>query len=142
MGNETTIRPLTVGRLARRVGVTPEALRYYERLGLIRPARRSETNYRLYGSEAVRRLHFIRRAEALGFSLNEIRELLSLHQRAGADAAKAKTIAEARIHEIENRIRNLERMRDGLAALATQCAGEGPAAECPILRALSTPEIT
>lgn len=131
---------LTIGRLARHAGVGTETLRYYERLGLIRPQRRTESNYRLYGAEAERRLAFIRRAQAVGFSLDEIRELLSLHHRAGAGAADVKAIAERRIGEVEARIRDLERMRDGLQALSAQCSGRGPAEDCPILAALAGPE--
>lgn len=131
--------PLTIGRLARQVGVGAETLRYYERLELIHPARRTQSNYRLYGADAEQRLVFIRRAQTLGFSLDEIRELLSLHHRADAGAAEVKAIAEARIREVEVRIHDLERMRDGLATLSAQCDGRGPAAECPILAALAAP---
>lgn len=131
---------MTIGRLARGAGVGTETLRYYERLGLIRPQRRTESNYRLYGTEAVRRLAFIRRAQALGFSLEEIRELLSLHHRADARAAQVKAIAEERIREVEDRLRDLERMREGLQALSAQCSGQGSVDDCPILAALSGPE--
>lgn len=131
---------MTIGRLARGAGVGAETLRYYERLGLIRPQRRTESNYRLYGIEAARRLAFIRRAQALGFSLEEIRELLSLHHRADAGAAEVKAIAERRIREVEARLDDLERMRDGLQALAAQCNGQGSADDCPILAALAGPE--
>jgi Cu(I)-responsive transcriptional regulator len=137
IAGEQAVYPVTIGRLARQVGVGAETLRYYERLGLICPARRTEANYRLYGADAEQRLVFIRRAQALGFSLDEIRELLSLHHRADASAAEAKAIALARIREIEVRIHDLERMRDGLAALSAQCDGKGSAAQCPILAALA-----
>lgn len=138
--NEQIIRPMTIGRLARRVGVGAETLRYYERLGLIRPARRTDGNYRIYGPEAEQRLVFVRRAQTLGFSLEEIRDLLSLHHRADANAAEAKAIVETRIREVDARIRDLKSMRDGLSALSVQCDGEGPADECPILAALGAPE--
>lgn len=133
-------RGVTVGRLARRLGLGTETLRYYERLGLIRPARRTAANYRLYGPDAERRLVFIRRAQALGFSLDDIRELLSLHERAGATAAEVKRLTAARAREVEAKLRDLERMREGLAALAAACSGEGPACECPILAALGETE--
>lgn len=126
---------MTIGLLARKAGVGAETLRYYERLGLIRPERRTKSNYRLYGSDAERRLIFIRRAQALGFSLDGIHELLSLHGRAGA--REVKEIAERRIREIETRIEDLECMRQGLQTLASQCDGKGTAEDCPILAALS-----
>lgn len=133
-------RLVTIGRLARNAGVGAETLRYYERMGLIRPDRRSESNYRLYGPEAERRLAFIRRAQALGFSLEEIRELLSLHHHADAGAAEVKAIAEKRIREVESRIHDLECMRDGLESLSAQCDGKGAVDNCPILAALLNTE--
>ncbi|MGH8128586.1 MAG: heavy metal-responsive transcriptional regulator [Gammaproteobacteria bacterium] len=132
---------VTIGHLAQRMGVAAETLRYYERLGLIRPVRRTESNYRLYGAEAEQRLVFIRRAQTVGFSLDEIRELLSLHHRADAGAAEAKAIAEVRIREVEARIHDLERMREGLKVLSAQCDGKGSAADCPILSSLAAPEL-
>lgn len=133
-------RALRIGALARRVGVARETLRHYERLGLIAPIGRSAANYRLYGKAAERRLAFIRRAQRLGFSLEDIGELLSLHHRAGARAAEAKRITETRLREVEAKIRDLERMRRGLAELTAACSGEGSAAECPILASLAEAE--
>lgn len=137
--NERPVPRMTTGRLARKAGVGAETLRYYERLGLIRPERRTKSNYRLYGPDAERRLTFIRRAQSLGFSLDGIRELLSLHDRADVGAYEVKAIAERRIREIETRIEDLRSMRQGLETLSSQCDGTGPAEECPILAALSTP---
>jgi len=131
---------LTIGRLARRAGLGTETLRHYERLGLIRPARRSAANYRLYDLVTEQRLSFIRRAQALGFSLAEIRELLDLHHRNDASAAEVKALTEQRIALVESKIVDLERMRDGLATLAKQCSGAGTTEECPILTALARPE--
>ena len=130
-------RRMTIGRLARKAGVGAETLRYYERLGLIRPERRTQSNYRLYGPDAESRLMFIRRAQFLGFSLDGIRELLSLHDRADAGAHEVKAIAERRIREIEARIESLETMRRGLQTLSSQCDGKGAAGECPILAAMT-----
>lgn len=133
-------RALTIGRLARKVGLGPETLRYYERLGLLRPSRRTRSNYRVYGSDAERRLRFIRRAQALGFSLDDIRELLSLYERRGATAAEVRRLTDARTREVEAKIRDLERIRTGLAELSAACSGRGPATGCPILAALGRPE--
>jgi DNA-binding transcriptional MerR regulator len=136
--SESTL--VTIGRLARRAGLGAETLRHYERLGLIRPARRSAANYRLYGPETERRLAFIHRAQALGFSLADIRDLLGLHHRRDASAAEVKALTEQRIALVESKIADLERMREGLAALAEQCSGAGTTEECPILAALARRE--
>lgn len=128
--------PVRIGVLARQADVATETLRYYERLGLIRPVGRSAGNYRLYGGEARHRLNFIRRAQALGFSLEDIAELMSLHHKAGSKAAEARRITQRRLLEVEDKIADLERMRQGLAELLEQCDGKGPASECPILTAL------
>ena len=127
---------ITIGRLARESGLAPETLRYYERLGLIQPSQRSRANYRIYGTDAEGRLRFIRRAQALGFSLAEIRELLGLHAATNEDMARVKALAQVKIAEIDAKIGDLQRMRKGLAALDELCPGHGPTAACPILAAL------
>ncbi|OBS08545.1 heavy metal-responsive transcriptional regulator [Acidihalobacter prosperus] len=127
---------MTIGTLAHRAGLTAETLRYYERLGLIEPSRRTAANYRLYGEEAERRLRFIRRAQALGFSLGEIAQLLSLHTYPESDMGEVKSLAEHKIGEIQTKIDDLQRMKQGLEALTGQCPGHGDTAGCPILGAL------
>lgn len=129
---------LTIGKLAKQMGVGVETLRYYERRGLIEPQRRTRSGYRLYQHDACRRLRFIRRAQALGFSLDEVAELLSLSDRPGESAAEVKQLAREKIDDIETRIRDLERMKSALSALEVQCPGHaGTTAECPILAALN-----
>lgn len=129
---------LTIGQLARQGGVGVETLRYYERRGLIQPQQRSAAGYRQYGPAAQQRLQFIRRAQALGFSLDQIAELLALSQRAEASAAEVKQLTRQHIEVIETRIHDLESMRDALAELECRCPGEsGTTAQCPILQALS-----
>ncbi|WP_083250955.1 MerR family DNA-binding protein [Acidihalobacter aeolianus] len=128
--------PLTIGALARREGVTAEALRYYERLGLIESSRRTASNYRLYDGEARRRLRFVRRAQELGFSLTQIGEMLSLHARPEADMSEVKVLAESKIADISAKINDLQRMKSGLEALTAHCPGHGLIAGCPILNAL------
>ncbi len=93
--------------------------------------------YRLYRPETARRLHFIRRAKDLGFSLEEIAELLSLSDHPEKRAAEVKALVRARIADIEERIRDLERMRQGLSAIDGLCHGTGSTADCPILAALN-----
>lgn len=128
---------LTIGELARTVGVAAETLRYYERRGLVAPSRRSASGYRLYDGEARERLRFIRRAQALGFSLDEVAELLAISDNPEADAGEVKALTERRMADIEARLQDLERLRDGLRALAERCPGHGPTEECPILGALT-----
>ncbi len=130
----------TIGRLAREAGVQPATLRYYERLGLLRPARRTASGYRLYGAEAARRLRFIRRAQALGFSLEEVAQLLALSEDRRAPAAEVKRITRARLADVEARIRDLVRIREALRALEARCSGLGTSRECPILAALQDSE--
>ena len=129
---------LTIGKLAKQANVGVETLRYYERRGLIEPQRRTDAGYRLYDDDARRRLQFIRRAQTLGFSLDEVAELLSLSNQPTASAADVKRLAQTKIDDIEARIRDLERMKSALSALEDQCPGHaGTTAECPILAALN-----
>ena len=129
---------LTIGKLAKQVGMGVETLRYYEGRGLIKPRERTASGYRIYDEEAQRRLRFIRRAQALGFSLSEIADLLSLSGHPDASAAEVKSLALAKIEDVESRIEDLKRMRSALSALECRCPGDaGTRSECPILAALS-----
>jgi Cu(I)-responsive transcriptional regulator len=128
---------MTIGKLARDNGLATETLRHYERLGLIAPSQRSASNYRLYDAAAAQRLRFIRRAQALGFSLAEIRELLDLHADADADMSAVKAIVQQRVAQIDARLDDLLQLKAGLMALAEACPGHGGTADCPILAALT-----
>ncbi len=123
-----------IGALAKRAGVRIDTVRYYERSGLLSPRTRLESGYRRYSEAELSRLRFIRRAQALGFSLKEIRDLLALSK--GRDVARVKSAAEAKLADVKQRIAALQRMRDGLAALIEACPGHGDIADCPILAAL------
>ncbi|MBZ0071201.1 MAG: heavy metal-responsive transcriptional regulator [Thiohalobacteraceae bacterium] len=131
------MQTLTVGKLARQTGVAVETLRYYERRGLLPEAERTASGYRLFRADAVRRLRFIRRAQALGFSLDEIAELLSLSDDPGKSAAEVKRLTQSKIADIDVRIRDLQRMKRGLSKLDRRCSGHGSTEECPILAALA-----
>lgn len=132
---------VTIGRLAKRAGLGVETLRYYERRGLIEPQQRTEAGYRLYHPDAVRRLRFIRRAQALGFSLDEIGDLLALSDNPTASAGRVKRITQSKIDDIEQRIRDLQRVKQALSGLAEDCPGHRTTtAECPILAALNGDE--
>jgi MerR family transcriptional regulator, copper efflux regulator len=132
------MKPLTIGRLAREVRVNLETVRYYERRGLLLKPPRSASGYRLFPQEAARRLRFIRRAQQLGFSLQEIRELLSLRVSPRARSADVRRRAEAKIADIDAKISTLDSMKKTLLKLTKVCAGCGPIAECPILESLDT----
>jgi MerR family copper efflux transcriptional regulator len=129
---------LGIGQLARRGGVGIDTVRYYERNGLLAPRSRLASGYRRYGDMEVARLRFIRRAQALGFTLKEIKELLALS--AQRDVGRVKRSAQAKLIDVKSRIAALERVRDGLATLIEACPGHGRAAECPILQALNDEE--
>jgi MerR family copper efflux transcriptional regulator len=127
---------ITIGAVARRAGVGIDTIRYYEREGLLPQPQRRASGYRDYGLDAVERLRFIRRAKDLGFTLEGIRELLALSTDRERGVKSVKQRAEARLGEVEQRIRELQRMKRGLKQLIDACPGHGPLEHCPILRAL------
>ncbi len=130
------MKSLTIGHLAREAGVNLETVRYYERRGLLPKPPRSASGYRLFPSDAARRLRFIKRAQELGFSLKEIRELLSLRVSRSTTSRDIRTRAEAKIADIDAKIRSLESMKKTLRKLTNVCEGCVPVAECPILESL------
>ncbi|MDB5975390.1 MAG: transcriptional regulator, MerR family [Nevskia sp.] len=125
----------TIGRLAKAADVNIDTVRFYERQGLLQPAPRTAGGYRLYGTADAQRLQFIRRAKTLGFSLEDIAELLRLTED-GHDRGKIKAIAQKRVADLESRIRELEKMRSVLAHHAGHCSGHGEVSGCPIIQAL------
>ncbi len=129
----------SIGKLAENAGVAIDTVRYYERNGLLQPAGRLASGYRRYGETELKRLRFIRRAKALGFSLEDIRTLLELS--AERNVAKVKRAAQNKLADIEARIAVLERIGSGLRTLIAACPGHGRAEACPILNALSDEEL-
>ena len=125
-----------ISTLAKQVGVSIDTVRYYEKSGLLAPQAKLASGYRRYGDPQVARLRFIRRAQDLGFSLRDIRELLGLSQL--RDVARIKRSAERKLAEVERRIAALQRVRHALADLIAQCPGHGRAEACPILKALGS----
>jgi Hg(II)-responsive transcriptional regulator len=125
---------LTISRLARLGGVNLETIRYYEREGLIPKPPRTRAGYRVFPQDAARRLRFIKRAQELGFSLTEIRDLLSLRPR--SDRPKVRARAQAKITDIDAKIQTLQAMKQVLGTLIDRCEHCGPMGDCPILESL------
>jgi len=134
MTTQNTAR--TIGTVARRVGVNIDTIRYYEREGLLPEPQRRASGYRSYGEGTIAQLRFIRRAKALGFTLEEIRELLALSHDRQLGVKAVKQRARLRLAALDTRIAELQRVRDGLAQLVASCPGHGAPEHCPILRAL------
>ena len=131
---------MTIGKLARHSGVSIDSIRFYERKGLLEEPLRTESNYRMYSVNAAQRLRFIKKSQKLGFSLEEIKELLRLSHDASASKADIKQITEGKIADIRVRIQDLGRMLKALKQMDECCDGQGPATECPILKSLAEPE--
>jgi len=127
-----------IGTLAKRAGVGIDTVRYYERAGLLAPSRRLASGYRRYTALELSRLRFIRRAQALGFTLSEVRDLLALSAK--RDVARVKRSAQAKLADVDQKIAALQKIREGLATLVAACPGHGRAADCPILQALGGEE--
>jgi len=127
---------MNIGQAAASTGVSAKMIRYYESIGLIRQSQRTGAGYRTYGENDLHTLRFIKRARTLGFSLEQIRHLLSLWQDAGRASSDVKAIAQAHVVDLERRIRELTEMRDILRHLADACSGDNKP-ECPILQGLA-----
>lgn len=126
---------LTIGKLARAAEVGVDTVRFYERAGLLPKAARTFSGYRLYAAADVDRMRFIRRAKSLGFTLDEIAELLVLSSGKGS-RAEVKALAHRRLRDLERKIKELTVVRDTLAHYARGCSGKGPIAGCPIIEAV------
>ena len=124
---------MRIGHLAGKAGVAIDTVRYYERLGLLPEPVRRPSGYRDYGEDELQQLRFVRRCKALGFSLEEIRELLRLNADPDADRAEVRALTERRLADVDAKLRELQVLRDSLAELATSCSGHGSLDACPII---------
>lgn len=133
---------MRIGELSRHTGFQVETLRYYEKQGLLEPVSRTDAGYREYDKESLKQLRFIHQAKSVGFSLNEISELLTLRvERDQHSCGDVKTIAEQKLEQIENKINELYKMRDALHKITDVCCGGSePATSCTILNALDNTE--
>jgi MerR family transcriptional regulator, copper efflux regulator len=131
---------LTIGQVARRAGFGIETIRFYERNGLIEQPPRRPSGYREYPESVILRLRFIKRAKELGFSLKEIKELLSLRVDPTTTCSDIRERTTAKITDIDGKIQSLESIKHVLTELTTSCGGMGPLSQCPILEALEREE--
>lgn len=129
-------RTLRSGEVAKEAGINVETLRYYERRGILSQPEREPSGYRVYTRETVRVVRFIKRAQQLGFTLDECEELLLLRNDDSRACAEVRDAAQAKIDDIEAKLRDLRRVKHALAALVKTCTGDASTRECPILDAL------
>ena len=125
---------LTIGRIARTVGIRPSAIRYYERQGIVQPSARGANGYRFYSNEAVKLLLFIRRAQGLGLRLEEIKPLLNLVSQGQPPCNHVKQVARSHLREVDQKIRELKTLRNQLQSLLRRKASKAHRGEvCPII---------
>ena len=127
---------LTIGKLAKAAGVNVQTVRYYERRKLLPPTMRTSSGYRLYGDEALKRLLFIKNAQALGFTLQEIAELLNLRVSSIARCGDVKRKAQIKLAIVEDKVRDLKALARALRSLIETCQAGQPTDRCPILRSM------
>lgn len=127
---------LTIGKLARATNTKVETVRYYERIGLLGSPERSDGNYRLYDVAALNRLSFIRRARNLGFSLDEVQQLLNLSVQGDRSCGVIDDLTRTHLDAVERKIADLQALQRELGRLVEQCA-HGTIADCRIIEALA-----
>lgn len=127
---------LTIGRVAKAVGVNIQTVRYYERRKLLQPTDRKPSGYRVYGDEALRRLRFIKNAQALGFTLREVNDLLNLQISNIARCGTVQVKAQSKLRQVEAKVRDLRALARALQSLIQACEAGQPTERCPILKGL------
>jgi len=127
---------ITIGRLAKDTGVNVQTIRYYERRRLLAATVRTPSGYRVYGEEEVQRLRFIKNAQALGFTLREIADLLNLRVSSAARCGDVQRRAQAKLAKVDAKLKDLESMARVLKDLIKSCRGGQPTDRCPILKSL------
>lgn len=131
---------MRIGDLARQSGVPDSTIRYYERKGLLRPAGRTEGNYRWYGREAVERLRFVRAAQASGLALHDIAVLLELPDGETSPCEEVRAIIETRLADVKNQMKHLHHVEQVLKRFREMCKGNAGDEECPVLEELTPKE--
>lgn len=132
-----TMEGLTTAQLANEGGVDVETIRYYERRGLLPKAPRTSSGYRKFSESDAARLRFIRRAQELGFTLKEIKELLTIRVKPGSCCSDVRRKTENKLADVDEKIRRLQAIRQALLLMTETCTGRGPATNCSILEALT-----
>ncbi len=127
---------LLIGKVAAQAGVNVQTLRYYERRGLLAEPERTPLGQRMYKQEAVQRVRFIKRSQELGFSLTEIEELLRLRDDMTATCGDVLAATQAKIEDVDSKLRDLRRIKRALLVLANTCTKTGSTRQCPILESL------
>jgi MerR family mercuric resistance operon transcriptional regulator len=135
MGDYAVVKRLQRAELARRTGCNLETVRYYEKIGLLPEPPRTESGYRTYDTTHERRLRFILRARELGFTLDEIGELLRLVDERAQPCSEARSLAAAHLNDVRNKIADLRRMERVLKDMVAKCAS-GTLPECPLIETL------
>jgi MerR family transcriptional regulator, copper efflux regulator len=133
---QDAVKPMTIGKVAKLTGVGVETIRFYEREGLLNKPKRKESGYRMFDSEVVSRIQFIKRVKELGFSLKEIRELLFLRVDSRSTGKEVKKRVDSKIDQIDRRIHDLKKVRNALAQLS-RSVGKRPLSENPLLDVLN-----
>lgn len=132
---------LKISEVAERGGVNLQTIRYYEREGLLPKPPRLSSGYRVFPGDTVNRVRFIKRAQELGFSLAEVRELLSIRIDPRKECSDVKHLAQTKIADIDDKIRTLKAMKRVLNGLTEMCPGRGPSNACPILESIDSAEV-
>ncbi len=131
----STDGPMRIGDLAREVGINSKTIRYYEEIGLLPKATRSEGGYRLYGSETLDLLKFIKRAQGLGLALSEIKELAGIHAAGNLPCSHLRGMLETKVAELDEQIREIKRLRKEMSRMLrdwdNQAEDEGASVVCP-----------
>jgi len=136
-----SIAPLSIGNLAKSTGTKVETIRYYESVGLLSAPARTKNNYRAYSAEHLARLSFIRRARALGFSIDQVQELLKLADQKDISCKAVDAIARQHLAEIDRKLRDLNTLRSELNSVIVQC-GHGTISQCHIIETLAPDSAT
>ena len=130
---EPMTKTLTIGQLAKAAKVNIQTIRYYERQGILKPSTRLDSGYRVYNEESLKRLHFIRHAKDLGFSLDEIQSLLNLRVRSVGRCDQVRSKAEAKLKDVQEKITHLKKLERTLKTLIADCKNRVVSECCPIL---------
>jgi len=133
---------LKTAQLANEGGVNVETIRYYERHGLLPKPPRTASGYRVFSEDAISRLRFIKRSQELGFSLEEVKELLALRVRPGSGCADVRRKGEAKIADVDEKLNHLLEIKKALVRLTDNCSGRGPVSACTIIQILTAAEVS